>query len=35
MQQTAAMFQRGSRNDAVIGLADGNARLTQFAIDVS
>ena len=35
MQQTAAVFQRGSRNDAVIGLADGNARLTQFAINVS
>ena len=34
MQQSATVFQRGSRNDAVIGLADSNARLTQFSIDI-
>ena len=35
MQQSAAVFQCGSRNDAVIRLSDGSTRLTQFSIDVS
>lgn len=34
MQQSATVFQRGSRNDAVIGLADSNAGLTQFSINI-
>jgi len=29
------MFQRCSGNDAVVGFADGNALLAQFAINVS
>ena len=29
------MFQRGSGNDAIVGFADGNALLAQFAINVS
>ena len=34
MQQSATVFQRGSRNDAIIGLADRNAGLAQFSIDI-
>lgn len=35
MQQLAVMVQCRSGNDAVVGLADGDALLSQFAINVS
>ena len=34
MQQLAVMFQRSGSNDAIVGLADGNAFLAQFAVDI-
>ncbi len=34
MQQLAAVFQRRDSNDAIVGLADGNALLAQFAVDI-
>jgi len=34
MQQLAVMFKCRSGNDAVIGLADGNTCLAQFAVYV-
>ena len=35
MQQQAVVFECRSGNDAVIGLADGDALLSQLAINVS
>ena len=34
MQQLAVMLQRRGSNDAIVGLADGNAFLAQFAVDI-
>jgi len=34
MQQLAAVFQRRGSNYAIVGLADGNALLAQFAVDI-
>lgn len=35
VQQPAMMFQRCGRNDAVVGFADGDALLSQLAINIS
>ena len=34
MQQLAVILQRRGSNDAIVGLADGNAFLAQFAVDI-